>query len=210
MVDLRLFRSRGFAAGNLAKVVAYLAFGAHTFLLPFYMYRALGLTPETLGWTLTPLPIGMLVASLTFGPLSDRIGTRLLAAAGLLVVACSAVLLAGVQPEQGLTPAVVSMALAGLGIGAFIAPNDSAILAVTPRGKVGVANGIMGVSRSLGLALGQSVAAGLLAAGLAAGGEPALVPSFHRVYLVVALLGLLGAGLASVRDTPRPRPTPGA
>jgi EmrB/QacA subfamily drug resistance transporter len=199
MVDLRMFASPTFSAGNLAKVCGYFPFSASGFLLPFYLDRALGLPPAAAGAFLTPLPIGMLVSSLVSGPLSDRVGTRLLAPAGLAIQTVGCLLLAFATPEQGLLPVVVAPLLAGIGIGTFIAPNDSAILSATPPGKLGVANGIMGVSRTLGLLLGVSAAGTLLSARLVAN-EGAFLPSFQQVYWVVAAVTALGIWLAAVRD----------
>jgi MFS family permease len=167
------------------------------------MERGLGLTPATVGLSLTPLPLGMLAASLVAGPLSDRIGTRLLAPTGLAVQTAGCVLLAVIGPELGFGPALLAMSLAGVGIGTFIAPNDSAILSATPQGKLGVANGIMGVARTLGLLLGVSAAGGLLSARLVANGD-AFLPSFHEVYWVVAAITAAGIWLGAVRDRDHP------
>jgi EmrB/QacA subfamily drug resistance transporter len=199
MVDLRMFRSLTFSAGNLAKVFGYFPFAANGFLLPFYLERGLGLPPAAMGAFLTPLPAGMLVASLIAGPLSDRVGTRLLAPAGLAMQALAALLLAQASPAQGVAPALLAMLLAGAGIGTFIAPNDSAILSATPPDRLGVANGIMGVARTIGLLLGISAAGTLLSARLLANGD-AFLPSFHETYWVVAAVTFGGIWLAIVRD----------
>lgn len=209
MVDLNLFRSLGFSAGNAAKICAYLSFSANGFLLPFYLYRGLGWTPARVGLSLTIFPVGMLVSSLVFGPLSDRIGTRLLACAGVALLVVAAVDLTIISPAFGFAEAALAMALGGIGVGAFIAPNDSAILSVTPPGRLGVANGIMGVSRSLGLLLGQAIGGGVLSARLAANAN-AFLPSFHQTYAVVALLTAAGIALAAVRDRSDPTPQAGA
>ena len=157
MIDLRMFRSRTFTAGNLAKVAGYLPFAAHGFLLPFFLKEVLGLPPTGVGSILVALPAGMFAASLVSGPLSDRIGTRVLAPAGLALQAAGCVVLAVATPDQGVWAPVVGTLLGGIGIGAFIAPNDSAILAASPRDRIGVANGILGVSRTAGLLLGVAI-----------------------------------------------------
>lgn len=198
MMDLTLFHNRGFTAGNLAKVAVYLAFGAMNFLLPFYLYRVLELTPASVGVRLTVLPVGMLVASLVFGPLSDRVGTRRLAPAGVVLLVLAALALAAAKPGDGFLPVAVAMVLAGVGLGAFIAPNDSAILSVTPRDRLGVANGIMGVSRQVGMLTGQTLAAGVLSARLAATGGD-FGRSLDTTFLAVALATAVGIPLAAVR-----------
>ena len=169
--------------------------------MPFYLTRALQLPPAALCAFMTPLPIGMLVSSLVAGPLSDRVGTRLLATAGLAIQALACVLMALASPEQGPWPAAVAMLLAGVGIGTFIAPNDSAILSATPPGRLGVANGIMGLSRTLGLLLGVSIGGTLLSARLVANGDDFLT-SFRQVYWVIAAVTAAGIWLAAVRDRP--------
>jgi MFS family permease len=201
MIDLRMFVSSTFSAGNLAKVCGYFPFAANGFLLPFYLQQGLGLSPAMVGAFLTPLPVGMLVSSLVSGPLSDRVGTRLLAPVGLAIQAAGCLLMAFANPEHGVAPVVVAMLLAGVGIGTFIAPNDSAILGATPQGKLGVANGIMGVSRTLGLLLGVSAAGTLLSARLQANAGDFL-PSFRQVYWVVVAVSALGIPLAAIRDRP--------
>jgi EmrB/QacA subfamily drug resistance transporter len=202
MIDLRMFASPTFSAGNVAKICGYFPFAANNFLLPFYLTRGLGLSPAMAGAFLTPLPIGMLAASLLAGPLSDRVGTRLLAPLGLAMQALACLLLAFASPEHGLLPAVVAPLLAGIGVGTFIAPNDSAILSATPPGRLGVASGIMGVSRTLGLLLGTSTAATLLSARLVANAD-AFLPSFREVYLAVTAVTVVGVWFAAVRD-PQP------
>ena len=199
MIQLGMFRSRAFSTGNLAKVFAYWAFAANSFLLPFYWDRALGLSPARLGLMLTAFPIGMLLGSLSSGTLSDRIGTRVLAPAGLLLMAVSALIQIWVTPEVGIAPVLLAAFLAGLGAGVFIAPNDSAILSIVPRTRLGVANGVMGVSRNLGSLFGQAVTADMLTARLAARSDN-FVKSYHDVFVGVVLVALIGMGLATVRD----------
>ncbi len=199
MIDLRMFQSRTFTSGNLAKIAGYLPFSAHGFLLPFYLKEVLALPPTGIGSILVALPVGMFAATLVSGPLSDRIGTRVLAPAGLVVQAIGCVILAIASPEMGINAPMAGLLLGGLGIGAFIAPNDSAILAATPRDRIGVANGIMGVSRTAGLLLGVAVGgAGLSARVVANGGQ--FLPAFHDVYWFIAVVAFAGVLLATVRD----------
>jgi EmrB/QacA subfamily drug resistance transporter len=201
MIDLRMFQSRTFSAGNLAKVAGYLPFAAHGFLLPFYLDTVLALPPTGIGSILVALPAGMFAASLVSGPLSDRIGTRVLAPAGLAVQAVGCVVLAVATADQGVWAPVIGTLLGGIGIGAFIAPNDSAILAAAPRDRIGVANGILGVSRTVGLLLGVALGGAGLSARVAAHGG-SFLDGFHDVYWFVSVVAFVGVAVATIRDRP--------
>ena len=201
MIDLRMFRSRTFTAGNLAKVAGYLPFAAHGFLLPFYLKEVLALPPTGIGSILVALPAGMFAASLVSGPLSDRIGTRVLAPAGLALQAVGCVVLAVATADQGVWAPVVGTLLGGIGIGAFIAPNDSAILAASPRDRMGVANGILGVSRTAGMLLGVALGGAGLSARVAAHGG-SFLDGFHDVYWFVSVVAFAGVAVATIRDRP--------
>ncbi len=205
VVDLSMFRSVTFSAGNAAKVAGYAPLSATQLLTPFYLDQVLHLSPETLGLVLAAFPAGMLTGSALFGPLSDRIGTRILAPAGLLVSAGGLLLLVLIRAEQGTTPALFATFLVGLGVGGFIAPNDSSIMSAAPAEKMGVANGIMGVSRAFGLAIGGALGAGLLTAREAAHGGD-FVAGFHDVFVVMAAVSLGGVWLAALRDPAAAQP----
>jgi EmrB/QacA subfamily drug resistance transporter len=205
MIDLRMFRSRTFTAGNLAKVAGYLPFAAHGFLLPFYLKEVLALPPTGIGSILVALPAGMFAASLISGPLSDRIGTRVLAPAGLALQAVGCVVLAIANADQGVWAPVVGTLLGGVGIGAFIAPNDSAILAASPRDRIGVANGILGVSRTAGMLLGVALGGAGLSARVATHGG-SFLDGFHDVYWFVSVIAFAGVAVATIRDSPTMEP----
>ena len=83
LLDLSLFRNRLFALGNLTGLLNGVARNGVLFLLVFYLQGARGYDPVTAGLMLAPLAIGLLVLSPISGALADRIGSRLLATAGI-------------------------------------------------------------------------------------------------------------------------------
>lgn len=202
MIALELFRHPVFAAANVAKVCCYAGFMSATFLVPFYLERALGLPPSQVGLALAPVPLALSVSALAMGALSDRVGTRPLCVAGLLVAAGGAALLARLAPEGGYPAVGVSLLVLVFGLGTFIAPNDSAILGAAPRAQLGVASGILALTRSLGMIVGLALAGTGLSARqalyLAAGASApdAFLAAFHDVFAGVVALCLLGAALS--------------
>ena len=87
LLDLSLFRNRLFALGNLTGLLNGIARNGVLFLLVFYLQGARGYDPVTAGLALAPLAVGLLVLSPISGALADRIGSRLLATAGMIVTA---------------------------------------------------------------------------------------------------------------------------
>ena len=199
MIALSLFGHPVFAAANLAKVACYLSLMAAMFLTPFYAQRALGLSAAQAGLAMLPFSVAHAIGSLVMGPLSDRIGSRAIAPAGLALGALGCLLLARVAPEGGYVAMLPGLLVLTLGLSSFITPNDSAIVAAAPRDKLGVASGILAMTRSLGMLLGIALAGTVLAARepthAAAGlGEPAaFVAAFGEVFLLTAGACLLGA-----------------
>src|SRR2546430_12793398 len=82
MLDLSLFKTRLFAAATAAAFINGLARFALMFLFVFYFQGAQGNSPIAAGIKLTPLALGMLLASPLAGIHADRHGSRSLAAAG--------------------------------------------------------------------------------------------------------------------------------
>jgi EmrB/QacA subfamily drug resistance transporter len=204
-IDLKLFRNRVFAGANAAKVFSYGAMSSVTFLMPFYLERALGFSPTQTGLAMTALPVALAAGSMTGGPLSDRFGSHVLAPIGMIVASVGGLGLTQVTPAEGYPPVMVAMFLVGLGMGLFIVPNDSAIMGAAPPDKLGVASGILATTRNLGLSSGVAFSGTLLAARTpvfaASGGSPAMsfTFAFHEVYFVTIGLCLVAMTLSLVR-----------
>src|SRR5665213_757586 len=119
MLDLTMFKDRLFAAASATTFMSGFARFALTFLFVFYFQGPQGQSPIMAGLELSPLAIGMLVASPLAGIVADRHGSRLLSAAGMVI---SAVGLAGVTTLQAHTSywwSALWLALVGVGSGVF-------------------------------------------------------------------------------------------
>jgi MFS family permease len=92
MFDLRLFKNRQFAAGNAAAFLSSLARGGVMVMfivllqgiwLPLHGY-SIDSTPFWAGIFMLPLSIGMAIAGVISGSLSDKHGARVLTAVGMV------------------------------------------------------------------------------------------------------------------------------
>jgi len=205
MLDLSLFRNRAFAGANAAKLCAYAASFTVSFVVPFYLQQLLHYNPGAVGIGMTPMPAALAAGSLLGGPLSDRIGSHILAPLGMAVATLGGFLFARVTPAHGYWALAAAMVVLDFGLGLFIAPNDALIMNSAPRDRQGVAGGVLAMMRSVGMILGLTLAATILQdrAGVnaAGGGIPpqALLRSIQTVYIATIVLCLLSIGLSLLR-----------
>jgi MFS family permease len=175
MFNMRLFRIRAFAAGNIAGLLASVGRGGLQFMLIIwlqgiwlplhgYSYES---TPLWAGIYLLPLTIGFLVSGPVAGTLSDRFGARAFATGGLVLVAVTfiALLLIPVNFPYWLFALITF--LNGIGSGMFAAPNRTAIMNSVPANQRGAASGMTGTFQNAGNSLSIGIFFSLMIAGLA-------------------------------------------
>jgi MFS family permease len=137
------------------------------------------------------------------GWLSDRLGPRLPATMGLLLVTATVVLMAVLSGGTSALTLGVVLGVYGLGAGLFQSPNNSGVLGAAPRERLGIAFGTLATMRQLGQIAGIAIASTVWVAreqAYLATGLPALAAQgagFRDTFLVLASAGLL-AVVASV------------
>ncbi|MCU1246111.1 MAG: drug resistance transporter, EmrB/QacA subfamily [Acidobacteria bacterium] len=192
MLDLSLFQSRIFSASTVAALCNYVCVYAVLFVLPFLLIQGRGLNTQQAGLLLTAQPIVMAIVAPLAGSLSDRIGSRILAVAGMAVLTVGLLLLARFAPAAPLGMLALAMAVIGFGIGLFTSPNNSALMGAAPRHRQGIAAGVLACARNVGMVLGVGLAGAVFTSVLAAGGAGALAHGVQMTLFVSA--GVAAAG----------------
>lgn len=175
MFNMRLFRIRTFAWGNLASLLASVGRGGLQFMLIIWLqgiwlplhgfsYES---TPLWAAIYLLPLTVGFLIAGPIAGTLSDRFGARVFATGGLLLVAASFIALLLIPVNFNYTEFAVITFLNGIGSGMFAAPNRTAIMNSVPANQRGAASGMNGTLQNAGNSLSIGIFFSLMIAGLA-------------------------------------------
>jgi EmrB/QacA subfamily drug resistance transporter len=202
MLDLRLFQHASFAAPVVSNVLSYAAAIFTTFLLPFALIQGRGLSPAQVGLILTCQPVVMALTASVSGALSDRVGTRVPSTLGMVILSAGIFLLSRLDAATPIEQIGAILLLTGLGIGLFTSPNSSAVLGAVPPDRRGVASGVLGTARTLGMVAGVGVAGAVYATALGIAGEnsPAAVLRAADTGLLVASgIALLSAAAAVVR-----------
>jgi nicotinamidase-related amidase/MFS family permease len=175
MIQLSLFRLRAFTFGNLAGLAISIGRGGMQFVLiiwlqgiwlPLHGYNYES-TPLWAGIFLLPLTAGFLAAGPVSGYLSDRLGSRGLAAGGAALFGASFVGLMLLPIDFGYWIFAVLIALNGIASGMFASPNSSSIMGSVPARLRGVASGMRSTFQNSGTAVSIGVFFSLMIAGLA-------------------------------------------
>ncbi len=150
-----------------------------------------GVGVMTAGFLLTPLSVGTYLASRTLLPMERAFGTRILMPLGAMTFAAAAMFFLAFHHQ--LWQAFVAVGIIGLGIGLTFAAMPSFIIRAVPPGETGSATGLYQVLRNIGLAVGSSLAAGLLRSATPKGSSTPNYTGYEYAFLAAAGIGLLTA-----------------
>ncbi|HEX7553732.1 MAG TPA: MFS transporter [Geothrix sp.] len=217
LVDLNLLRrNRLFATANLAALLNYMALYAIAILTAVQLQLVQGRSAKVTGWIMLGQPLMQACLSPLAGRLSDRVGSRLLSTTGMVLVALGMALLALLGRSVTMVPIVAALAIVGVGMAAFSAPNTSAIMGSVDRSQLSVAGAFLGTMRVTGQALSVAILGGIAASHLGpggwrlllrVGGSPQAAAAFAEGYRAAMLTGaglaLLGAWASSTRGAHR-------
>jgi EmrB/QacA subfamily drug resistance transporter len=162
VVNLALFRIRMFVFSLLSLLLFATTSSVLTFLLPFYLQDVLHHSPSFMGLLFLSAPILTMTLAPVAGQLTDRIGPRIPASVGLVVIMAGFVIgmLMKVDSHWGL--AALLLVCSGIGQGFFNTPNQTAIIGSVPREYRGFATGLVQMVFGVGSLLGISLAGALL------------------------------------------------
>jgi EmrB/QacA subfamily drug resistance transporter len=160
-------RSQFTVSDAVTLLVGFAMFGAifygALFLQNIQGYSALAAGARTLPWTLM-----ILIVSPIAGRLSGRIGARIPAAVGMLLVGIGLAGLARLQANSPYSSIWPCFVLAGVGTALAMPTLSAAAMEAIPSAKAGIASGVLNTARQVGGALGiavlSAVATGRIAA----------------------------------------------
>lgn len=210
VLEIRLFRERGFSAGVITALCSSIASIAALLLLSQWLQLVRGWSPLESGFALLPMAVAGVLCSVLAPALADRIGARPVLAGGLLVGGIGFLLVFLLPTPLTYAGVAVSLVLVGAGSGS-LALASAAIMSGAPADKAGSAAAIEESSYEIGGVLGVAVLGSLAGAvyradlpvsdltdaGLDAATGDVVRDSLGGALEVSEMLGPGGAGLAT-------------
>jgi EmrB/QacA subfamily drug resistance transporter len=191
MIDLSLFRNILFGVNLLMATLVFIVV-AGQFLFPFFLQLVQGYSVQQAGLLIGVFPLMMGIVAPISGALSDRFGSRVISLIGLISIATACVLVSTLHEGVGLAGFALRLVPLGIGVGMFNSPNNSAVMGAAPRNRLGIASGLLALSRTLGQTTGIPLMGAIFSslvlarAGLPAGADVTAAPA---AALVAGLAG---------------------
>jgi len=201
ILDLRLLRRRVIGVATaISLVVGMVVLGLATYV-PIYAQGVLGFGPLMAGFALAAMMVGWPLSASNAGRFYLRLGFRLTAMIGSVLVILGTALTLLLGDASPLVAVMGTTFLVGTGMGLTAVPTLIAAQSSVGHTIRGAVTGVNIFARSLGSALGVAVCGAIVNAVATVGpdGEPtgpALMDAIHLVFWVVAVCGVVIAALS--------------
>lgn len=150
MIDLTIFRNALFTVNLVNGFLVFMPLAGILFIAPFFLTEAMQLPPLRVGLALASAPIALGLIAPLAGTAADRIGPRRITVAGLAVLTVAYVTLQGLDTDTGFWRFVLLLIPIGVGMAIFQSPNNSIIMGSVSPERLGVAGGLLSLTRIMG------------------------------------------------------------
>jgi EmrB/QacA subfamily drug resistance transporter len=203
MLPLDLFRSGTYTGANLVVLLVALVMFGVFFFVSLYMQNILGYSAVETGAAFLPMTILIILVAPVAGRMSDRIGSRGLMTAGMVLIALQLVMFSRLSADASFWNLLPAFLVGGVGMALTMTPSAAAATRSVPVDKAGVGAAVLNSARQIGGTMGIAIMGAIVAA--EAGGEvsvDAFMRGFERALLVAASIAILGAIVAFVLVRP--------
>jgi DHA2 family multidrug resistance protein len=164
VVDVRLFKSRSFAASNLMMLSLGMGLYGTTVMLPQYTQAWLGWSATDAGMMLSPGGLAIAFMMPLVGFLVSRVDTRRIIAFGFALLALSMLDMSRrLYPGLDFSTAVWMRVFQSVALAFLFVPINTSVYAGVPKEKSSAVSGIINLSRNMGGDIGIALVTTLIA-----------------------------------------------
>jgi MFS family permease len=209
LIDVSLLRRRGFGAAAAVNLLLMVALFGSLILIPLYYQQVRHEGTVAIGLLLAPQGLGAALALPLAGRLTDKLGARGVASAGMVLAVLGMLAYTQVGPDTPYLYLSGALLVVGAGVGATVVPSMAAAFQALSRAETPRATSALNVIQRLGGAIGTALFAIVLSrqagagAGVGGHGEAALAGAFGTTFWVAA--GLIALAVVPALLLPRPR-----
>ncbi|MCT8975393.1 MFS transporter [Clostridium sp. CX1] len=216
MLDFSIFNNKLFNVSIICAFISFMVIFCNNIIHPFYLQYVMKISPGRAGVLMMVFPICAGIAAPISGYLSDRIGSEVLTFIGLTITTIGLILIGFLNTEATYLQIASRIAILGLGNGIFQSPNNSIVMSLVHRSKLGIVGSINALVRNMGMVFGIAFSVALLynrmswevgykVINFVPGRPDVFIHAMKFVYLSAAALCILGMTLTifRIRDKKR-------
>ena len=157
LLDMRLFRNRGFSGAVLADLLTILGLSGLVFFLSQYLQLVQDRRPLEAGLAELPAAVGAVAAGLVAGTVARRYSVRAVVSGGLAAIGLALASLTLLDQSTGYPMLGAALLVVGVGAGFSFTVTSDVILSSVPKEQAGAASAVSETAYELGAALGIAV-----------------------------------------------------
>lgn len=157
LLDMRLFRNRGFGGAVLADLLTVLGLSGLVFFLSQYLQLVQDRPPLEAGLAELPAAVGAVAAGLVAGTVARRYSVRAVVSGGLAAIGLALASLTLLDQSTGYPMLGAALLAVGVGAGFSFTVTADVILSSVPKEQAGAASAVSETAYELGAALGIAV-----------------------------------------------------
>jgi DHA2 family multidrug resistance protein len=157
LVDLSVFLSRSFTAGNIIGIVSGFGLYGLNLVIPLFLQNVLGFDATVTGLALLPGALATAVSMPIAGRMAKFLDARASIGFGLAMFAAGSWMLGDLNANAGIGDIFWPRVLQGFALGFLFVPLTTATLAGVPRARMSNATGLYTLVRQLGGGFGIAI-----------------------------------------------------
>src|SRR6185312_17017284 len=111
------------------------------FIISLYLQQIRSYSPLQTGLAFLPMMIAVLIANLSAGRLSKRLGAKWLIIIGEIIFGTGCIFLITIDPHSPYIQMAFQLAAMGFGVGLIVPPMTSSLLGSVDKSRSGIASG---------------------------------------------------------------------
>ena len=157
LINFKMFKIKTFTFGNIAVMTSYMCMFTNGVLLPFFLQEIVKYNALVTGLLILPYSIASSAVAPFAGSYAGKNGSRYLTILGPSIYIIALIIFTTFNPSTPMWEIVMASVIMGIGNGCFQSPSNNAIITCVNKDELGIASGILSLSRNLGNILGVAI-----------------------------------------------------
>lgn len=157
LINFKMFKIRTFTFGNIAVMHSYMCMFTNGVLLPFFLQEIVKYNAFVTGLLILPYSIASSIVAPFAGSYAGKHGSKTLTTIGPVIYIIALIIFTLFNPATPMWQIAAASVIMGIGNGCFQSPSNNAIITCVSHEQLGIASGILSLSRNLGNILGVAI-----------------------------------------------------